>query len=75
MNDYFGTGMRLYFEKLVDFEDMGALIQWNAFNVTAHPDGRFVYLAEPAGGPDPHLHVVVNFDAELNARLSPQSAP
>jgi hypothetical protein len=35
-------------------------------------DGRFVNVAEPDGGYDPHLHFIQNMDVEIEKRLAPR---
>jgi Tol biopolymer transport system component len=52
--------------KLVDSHAMQALKEFDRVGVNVHPDGRFVYIAEPAGGPDPHLQIVQHFDDKVN---------
>ncbi len=49
--------------RIVDARRAEAFMPFRVARFTAHPDGRFLYVAEPAGGPDPHLHIVLNFDA------------
>ncbi|MCZ6836690.1 MAG: protein kinase [Planctomycetota bacterium] len=56
-------------QKLVDHHAMNVMKQFDIVRFNVHPDGRFVYIAEPEGGPDPHLHIVMNFDTELKSKL------
>ena len=55
--------------KLVDFQAMDVALNFDSFSMQVLPDGRFVYVGDPEGGIDPHLHVVLNFDTELSAKV------
>lgn len=55
--------------KLVDHHAMDVVKRYDHVTISVHPDGRFLYAAEPVGGPDPHLHIMLNLDTELKTKL------